>query len=79
MPIIFTTLFFELCPDTISISFFLTLSSFDNQSIINKIKNADLTKLAYLEIVAIAVYRDYGGYKYVKLVIADAENIWFEE
>ena len=58
----------------------LTLSSFDNQAIINKINNADITKIAYIEVVAIAIYMDYMEYyRRVELVIADAENIWFEK
>ena len=56
----------------------LTLSSFNNQAIINKINNADRDKTAYIIVVAIAVYMDYGSYKKVKLVIADADNIIFD-
>ena len=60
----------------------LILSSFDNQAIIDKIKNADLTKIAYTKVVAIAAYRNDFGYiyyDYVELVIASGENIWFEK
>ena len=57
----------------------LTLSSFDNQAIIDKIKNADLTKIAYMKVVAIAVYMEWGDYTRVELVIADEENIFFAE